>query len=54
MEELKKKYNGMCGYFIEKGMKPEVVKNLSRESVVKLNARKQKKDEMKKVHAESS
>ena len=54
LEELKKRFNGMCGYLIEKGMKPEMVKSLSRKSFVEQYTRKKKKEEMKKAHAESS
>ncbi|XP_076934338.1 uncharacterized protein LOC143600572 [Bidens hawaiensis] len=54
IEELKGKFGGMCEYLLDKGMKPAVVENLSKESVLDQYNKLKRKETLKRLQPEPS
>lgn len=52
MEELNRRHNGMCGYLLEKGLRPEVVDRMSRKEVITEFDYKKKLEEKRKDRKE--
>ena len=48
IEELRKRYDGLCGYLLDCGMKPEIVERLNRKEVLIQADNLKKKEETRK------